>query len=254
MKFKVGDIVYGNPKSDLYFVSDTRVLKAIVINVCGDKSIDISILQYLGDSREIGNIYTGLDPDCFDLCKDEIKIKYHVSDMTKLENVEGDKSDWIDLRTAENVFIPFMEYMLISLGVSMQLPVGKEAHMVARSSAFKNFGIIQTNGKAIIDESYCGDNDIWRFPALCLAKKHTKFIYIDDEGETKETIVPYEESMQFMIDNREKIQSFTHGTFIPKDSRICQFRLFDHQTPVRFSETDSLGNPDRGGIGSTGTK
>jgi len=57
------------------------------------------------------------------------------------------------------------EFKLISLGVSMQLPDGYEANIVPRSSTFKNYGILQTNGFAVIDNSYCGDKDIWRFPA-----------------------------------------------------------------------------------------
>ena len=50
----------------------------------------------------------------------------------------------------------------------MQLPKGYEAHIVPRSSTFKNFGIIQTNHQAVIDESYCGDNDIWKYPILAM--------------------------------------------------------------------------------------
>ena len=36
--------------------------------------------------------------------------------------------------------------------------------MVPRSSTFKNFGVIQTNNIGIIDGSYCGENDIWKYP------------------------------------------------------------------------------------------
>ncbi len=46
----------------------------------------------------------------------------------------------------------------------MKLPREHEAHVVPRSSTFKNWGIIQTNGMGIIDNSYCGDNDIWGMP------------------------------------------------------------------------------------------
>lgn len=97
----------------------------------------------------------------------EIKIKYF-TDINKLENIEGNKSDWIDLRAAEDVELKAGEFKLISLGVAMELPSGYEAHVVPRSSTFKNFGIIQTNHCGIIDESYKGDNDIWRFPAYAL--------------------------------------------------------------------------------------
>ena len=46
----------------------------------------------------------------------------------------------------------------------MKLPDGYEAHLVPRSSTFKNFGLLQTNGIGIVDNSYCGDNDMWRMP------------------------------------------------------------------------------------------
>lgn len=78
------------------------------------------------------------------------------------------KSDWIDLRAAENVTLKAGEFKLIPLGVAIQLPKGYEAHIVPRSSTFKNFGIIQTNHQAVIDNSYCGDNDQWLYPAYAL--------------------------------------------------------------------------------------
>lgn len=106
----------------------------------------------------------------------EIKIKYHSKDIEKIKNIEG-KSDWYDLRSAEDVTLKAGEFKLINLGVSMKLPEGYEAHIVPRSSTFKNFGIIQTNHQAVIDNSYCGDNDIWRYPAYAL--KDTK-IHVND--------------------------------------------------------------------------
>lgn len=94
-----------------------------------------------------------------------IVIKYHDPEMPKLEFIDG-KSDWIDLRAAEDVHMEAGEFRLISLGVSMKLPEGYEAHVVPRSSTYKKWHILQTNSCGIIDESYCGENDIWRFPAL----------------------------------------------------------------------------------------
>lgn len=41
-------------------------------------------------------------------------------------------------------------------------------------------------------------------------------------------------------------------TVIPKNERICQFRIIKHQPKVEFDEVVTLGNPDRGGCGSTG--
>ena len=96
-----------------------------------------------------------------------IKIKYHTDEIEKLRYIDG-KSDWIDLRAAEDVELKAGEFKLISLGVSMELPKGYEAHVVPRSSTFKTWGILQTNSMAVIDESYCGDNDIWRYPVYAL--------------------------------------------------------------------------------------
>ena len=96
-----------------------------------------------------------------------ITIKYFTDKIEKLTYIDG-KSDWIDLRAAEDVALKAGEFKLIPLGVAMKLPQGYEAHVVPRSSTFKNFGIIQTNHCGIIDESYCGDNDQWYFPAYAL--------------------------------------------------------------------------------------
>lgn len=97
----------------------------------------------------------------------EIKIKYFTDKINKLCYIDG-KSDWIDLRAAETVEMKAGEFKLIPLGVAMQLPIGYEAHVVPRSSTFKNFGIIQTNSQGVIDESYSGPNDQWFFPAYAL--------------------------------------------------------------------------------------
>ena len=94
-----------------------------------------------------------------------IKIKY-LKDIQKIERFNV--GDWIDLRSAEDVVMKAGEYRMIPLGVAMELPKGYEAHVVPRSSTYKNFGIIQTNHQAVIDESYCGDNDQWFYPAYAL--------------------------------------------------------------------------------------
>ena len=95
-----------------------------------------------------------------------IKIKYFTDKIDKIQKI--DKGDWIDLRSAETVELKAGEFKLIPLGVAMELPKGYEAHVVPRSSTYKNFGIIQTNHQAVIDESYCGDNDQWYYPVYAL--------------------------------------------------------------------------------------
>ena len=95
----------------------------------------------------------------------EIKIKYFTDKIDKIKYIAG-KSDWMDLRCAEDIELKAGDFRLIPLGVGMKLPEGYEAHVVPRSSTFKNFGLIQVNSMGIVDESYCGDNDQWFWPAL----------------------------------------------------------------------------------------
>ena len=92
-----------------------------------------------------------------------IRIKYFSDTLKRLEYIDG-KSDWIDLLASETVELKEGEFKLIPLGVAMELPAGYEAHLVPRSSTFKNYGILQTNSCGIVDGSYCGDEDMWRMP------------------------------------------------------------------------------------------
>ena len=91
----------------------------------------------------------------------KIKVKYH-TDILPLEMNE--KGDWVDLRAAQDMKLWEGCSYLIPLGISVELPDGYEAHVAPRSSTFKNWGIIQTNSVGVIDNSYCGDNDIWMMP------------------------------------------------------------------------------------------
>ena len=92
----------------------------------------------------------------------EIKIKYHNSELEKLRSLTI--GDWIDLRAAERVELKAGEFRLISLGVSMKLPEGYEAHIAPRSSSFTKWGFLQVNSVGVVDNSYAGTNDIWKLP------------------------------------------------------------------------------------------
>ena len=151
--------------------------------------------------------------------KKTIRIKYF-DDAKKLEKIS--KGDWIDLYANKDMFIPEGSRAMIPLGVAMELPEGFEAHLAPRSSTFKTWGIIQTNHVGVIDHSYCGDNDQWHMPVYCLMGK--------DE---------YEDQV---------------GTWIHKGDKIAQFRIMEVQPTIEFEEVEHLGNEDRGGFGSTGTK
>lgn len=142
----------------------------------------------------------------------KIRIRY-LADIDKIGYTGGtEKSNWIDLRAAETVKLKRGEFSLIPLGIAVELPAGYEAHVLPRSSTPKKFHIIMANSEGIIDNSYCGDNDEWKFPALAIA-----------------------------------------DTVIHKNDRICQFRIEKIQPDLEIEPVRSLGNVDRGGIGSTGT-
>ena len=130
-----------------------------------------------------------------------INIKYFNDKIEKLRYIGG-KSDWIDLRCAEDIDIKKGEFKLIPLGIAMQLPIGYEALVVPRSSTFKNYGVIQTNSMGVIDETYCGESDQWYFPVYATRDTHISFNdrvcqfriikhqpithFIDNKWETKE--------------------------------------------------------------------
>lgn len=139
---------------------------------------------------------------------ERISVKY----LRKIPHIKKTKSgDWIDLYTGTSVTLEAGKYVMIPLGVAIQLPQGYEAIVAPRSSTFGRWGVMLANSIGIIDESYCGDRDEWHFPAYA-----------------------------------------TRNVCIPAGTRICQFRIIRHQPDVEIVPVDTLGNPDRGGFGSTG--
>ena len=102
---------------------------------------------------------------------EEIKVKYFVDGIDELCYVAG-KSDWIDLHAAEDVDMKAGEFRLIPLGVAIELPEGYEAHVVPRSSTFKNYGLLQANSMGVVDYTYRGDNDQWRVPMYATRDVH----------------------------------------------------------------------------------
>lgn len=138
-----------------------------------------------------------------------IKVKYFDEQIDKITKIP--QGDWIDLRLAEDVNMPAGEYKLLSLGIGMILPDGYEAHVVPRSSTCGRYGIMLANSQGIIDNSYSGDADEWKFPAYAC-----------------------------------------RDTFIPKNTRICQFRIVEKQPELLFETVDHLNSTSRGGLGSTG--
>ena len=101
----------------------------------------------------------------------KIRIKYQ-DGVKPLQKIS--QGDWIDLAAAEDVWLDAGEMCPISLGVSMELPEGYEAIVAARSSTPMRYGIICANSIGIIDNSYCGDGDVWRFPAYAVRPAQIK--------------------------------------------------------------------------------
>ena len=143
---------------------------------------------------------------------ERIPIKYTNPNLIPFEAIEEDKSDCIDLRAAEDVKMKAGDYRQISLGVCMKLPYGYEAHIVPQSSMFENFGIIQTDGQAVIDNAYSSDNDIRKYAAYALRDTE---IHVND-----------------------RIARF----------RIMKKK----QPIMRFETVSHMGKEDRGGFRSTG--
>ena len=208
-------------------------MRGTVIQVVNDKVVDVKY-----DNGVLA--YTMCcELELLPVDKKTIRVKYF-GDAKKLEKIS--KGDWIDLYANKEMFIPEGERAMIPLGVAMELPEGYEAHVVPRSSTFKTWGIIQTNSFGVIDNSYCGDNDQWHFPAFCLVGKDVK----------EEIKVITREIGAEVFYEQHKVK--VNGTWVHKGDKICQFRIAEIQPRIEFEEVDHLGNEDRGGFGSTGTK
>lgn len=179
-----------------------------------------------------------------------MKMKIKVKVLTKgcMPRVI-DKGDWIDLICAEDMEPKALqsgvlkeqtdkygivsrvrnveaEVTYIPLGVAMKLPKGYEAIVLPRSSTPKKFGITCGNSMGVIDNSYCGNEDEWKFPAVAIRptsiEKGTRICQFRIQLSQKATMW-------------QKIKwLFTSG--------------------IKLVEVDDLGSTNRGGLGSTGVK
>lgn len=151
----------------------------------------------------------------------KIKVKLH-GNSRPLQDVK--KGEWIDLRAMDNRIIQGDAYGVISLGVSMKLPKGFEAIVAPRSSTFRQFGMLMTNGIGIIDNSYSGTNDVWGFPYLSSRRQEIK---------SEDRIC------QFRIQLSQK-------------ATIWQKLKWLFSNGIKFEYVDELETNHRGGFGSTG--
>lgn len=87
----------------------------------------------------------------------KVIVKYHSENSRPV--MQAHPGEWMDLRADKEYAISKGEHAFIDLGVSIRVPTGYEAIMAPRSSTFKKFGLLQTNGIGVIDETYSGEND-----------------------------------------------------------------------------------------------
>ena len=139
-----------------------------------------------------------------------IEVKY-LADIEPIKIM--DVGSMIDLRCAEDIVMKKGEFKLIPLGVAMKLPDGYYGQVFPRSSTFPKYKLLMANSVGIIDQKYCGNNDMWYFPALAF-----------------------------------------EDTEIKKNTRICQFGIFQEPLYTEIKEVIDLNSVDRGGFGSTGVK
>lgn len=170
-----------------------------------------------------------------------IDVRYMDDSLPEIGLVGG-KSDWVDLYSRLSMFIVEGTFAMIPLNVAMALPNGYEAHIVPRSSTFKNWGLIQTNHMGIVDESYCGDNDEWMMPVYCVPGYGKQYAYKDDDG------LHIVGNLDSVPDGYAPIK----GTWVSAGDRLCQFRVEAHMPTLEFVAVAHLAGNDRGGFGTTG--
>ena len=158
-----------------------------------------------------------------------MKLKIKIKEITEgcmPEIIE--QGDWIDLKLAEAVRFTGPEVQsrkikYLPLGIAMELPKGFEAYVLPRSSTPNKWNIELANSQGVIDESYKGDEDEWKYIA-----KAFKAIEIP-----KSTRI-----CQFRIMPKMNASFWTKLKW-----------LFSNG--VELIKVDSLNNKNRGGIGST---
>ena len=187
-----------------------------------EEEVKIDVNDIVSNS---GLLFTSVESADQNILQAEIKYLEGARELTKIS-----KGDLIDLYAYEDVFIPYMGQTLISLGFSLKLPKGYMAKLYPRSSTFKTWGLIQTNHTGIIDNSYCGNNDIYMYPVQCTMAKQTEKVMINGH---KVTI---------------------SGTWVKKGDKICQMEICEVPPTIEFNKVDDLQTEDRGGFGSTSSR
>lgn len=183
----------------------------------------------------------------------EIKVLYH-TDSPELDFIGGyGHSNAIDLYTAEDITIEAGTKALISLGISVKLPEGHGAYIVPRSGTFKKYGLIQTNSRGIIDNTFSSKEDIYCMPVFKLLTKKDMIksildvsILVNNIDEENRELNNYDTILDYLTETIELSE-----TFIPKGTRLCQmevFPLMEKMNIVKASE-EQFTDVKRGGFG-----
>lgn len=119
---------------------------------------------------------------------------------------------WYDENKHDTIHYVKDDVVIVQLGFALQLPPNHELHLLPRSSTFKKTGLLLTNSMGIGDTSYCGNGD-----------EYSAMFFATRAGE------------------------------VSIGQRIVQIRIEESMgDKFEFVEVEDLGNPDRGGFGSTG--
>ncbi len=149
--------------------------------------------------------------------------------------------DWVDLRSAKEMVLiapqagtlkgkevkyrdVVSQVTYIPLGIAMKLPEGFEAYIASRSSGPNKLGILCANSIGVVDQSFCGDDDQWHFPAITIRKT---------------SIARNTRICQFRIQLSQK-------------AIVWQKLKWMFSSGIEFVEVESLGYENRNGLGSTG--
>lgn len=256
------DGVHIENKADVY--SGMKLIRK-TISITNESTPAYKFIFYNGEDNisDIVNRFIGESNDKNNTMK--IRIKYF-DGATKLKKIT--KGNWLDVYSREDIFVPVGEQKLIPLGFALELPQGWEGHLAPRSSTFKKWGIIQTNHVGVVDDTYIGDNDEWMMPVYCVDGKEyeftesemvTKFdkeffgnITVKKDDYNNEIYTGHKRDEELCYVTSSMLNK--KGTWIHKGDKIGQFRIMETMPELEFEEVESLGNSDRSGFGSTGSK
>lgn len=178
-----------------------------------------------------------------------MKLKIKIKRLDKTVQLPSiiDKGEWVDLRSAESIKFKApqagvlrkhiiegkevssrdvtFDTRAIKLGVAMKLPKGFEAIIVPRSSLPK-LGVFQTNSIGVVDNSYSGNQDEWKYWITALENT------IINKGDR---------ICQFRIQLSQKATMWQKIKWILSSG-------------IKIVEVADLSENNRGGIGSTGIK